>query len=317
MYRLLSAFVSRTFSLRVLAFLASLGAVKFMDGSGFEHPDYDVDIGTGTPDAPSTPTGVTPAAPTGTGPDPSQPPRPAGEVPGAPVSGQQERGGPPQSVPYHRFAEVNEAVAREREARIRAEERARLLEEQRQPAPQAVEESDEDREIRDNLERLYPALKQLKSLPIDKVLASLERVESIDANDQARWEEVGRATWTALDKAVEEHFGGPIADPDVKAMIDDAFQSWLKRDRTAQAMYLRQDPQLVPTFWKRYTGGIVRPAVRRAEAESVTTAQARQPRAPRGGSGTSVVTSAPKQPSVKNPDEVHDAAAEAFLTRRG
>jgi hypothetical protein len=325
MRRLLHALLPTNFPRRLVAVLGAIGAMKFVtDGpvASDAHPDYDVDVeaGTTTP-PPAAPTGVTPAAPTGTESSSTQPPRPAGEVPGAPAPDQSQRGEPPQNVPYRRFEEVSRAAATEREARIRLEERTRILEEQlrgrgQQPTPPAVEESQDDKDIRENLERLYPALKTLKDLPVAKIMANMERVESIDANDQARWEEVGRAAWAALDKQVVDHYGGPIEDAEMKDTIDLAFQSWLRRSPEAQAMYLRQDPNLVPTFWSRYTGAIVRPAVRKAEAASVTTAQQRQPRAPRGGNA-SVVASAPKQPSVKDPDAVHDAAADAFLARRG
>lgn len=322
MRRVLGAIAPRDFAFRVLAFLAAIGAVKLIGEVGADpgaHPDYDVDLdGTGTP-ASETQTGVTPPTPGGPDPNPAAQPRPAGEVPGAVQTGQDQRGQPPQHVPYRRFSEVNQRFETEREARIRAETEARLLREryESQPAPSSgPEETPEDREIRENLERLYPALTKLKDLPFDKLMTALERVDSIDANDTARWEEVGRQVWQRLDTQVQEHFGAPIEDPETRAMIDDAFQNWLRRSKDAQAMYLRQDPQLVPTFWSRYTAGIVKPAVRKAEAETVTAAQNRQPRAPRGGSSTTV-TAAPRQPSVKNPDELHDAAADAFLARRG
>lgn len=293
-----------------------------MDGDVLStHPEYDVDLGDGTPS--ETPSGAQPASPTGTEPTPTTQQRPAGEVPGAPSTGQPERGGPPQTVPYERLQQVAQQRQQEFEARIRAEERARIAEERWNaaqnppPAKVAGEESPEDKEIRENLERLYPELRRLKEIPIDQILKSMERVDTIDANDQARWEEVGRRTWSALDSQMEAHYGGKIEDAEMRDTIYDAFQTWLRRSEQAQAMYLRQDPELVPSFWKRFAGAIVRPAVRKAEAETVTTAQNRQPRAPRGGSQTSVVTQAPKQPNPKDADSVHDAAADAFLQRRG
>jgi hypothetical protein len=276
------------------------------------HPEYEVELHEG----------AEPDSPPGAEPSPTTEPRPAGEVPGARRPASPERGGPPQQVPYERLQQIAQARQQEYEGRVRAEERARMLEEQltRLQYPQSAappqEESAEDREIRESLERLYPALRSLKDLPIDKVLKAMERVDSIDANDQARWEDVGRRTWDALDQQIEKHYGGRIEDGEMRDTIYDAFQLWLRRSEQAQAMYLRQDPELVPSFWKRYAGAIVRPAVRRAEAQTVSSATRRQPNAPRGGSQTTVTT-APRQPNPEDPEAIHEAAADAFLQRRG
>ena len=264
-----------------------------------EEPQYDLNLGADPVAPPATPTPEAPA-----------PPSPAPAIPAD--------GPPDQRVPYPRFQEVVQArrQAEADAARYKAEaDNFRMKMEalaglQRQP-----EVDPQEQQIREALERMYPALKQLGNIPLDKIQALLETVPQLQAQAQSSYDSLADQTISSLYNGAKEVFGGTALNPRQQDFLHKAFVSYVESDPRNTQRYVMRDTGLVPEFLNLYAAEMLGPA-RRQAAVAVGARVARTAASPTGGgAGGPVGTAVPATP--KDEDALHDAAWTAFRGKLG
>lgn len=301
---------------------------------GTAHPDYDVDFGDGAvgDDPPQPPVPGAPAVP------PVQDPaRPAGGVPG------QEPRTP--AIDPAVFQTLQQTVTQSQgQIQTLVAENRRLMQTigaltGREPGPaapagdQQPQLSEADQRAVSAIHRLFPGLKTL----LDKAPELLQMPDSVKAfhqGEQSRWTDIGNRMWTTFDGEVRKAFAlaeGAQMNPFAQKALDSAFVSWLETDQNAAARYRMGDTTLATEFMKNYLNGVIVPAHRARQQPppapgapgapqpgqpGARRPAAPPPRVPRGGPGSPPVTQQPAQPNVRNADEIHSAAADAFFTQR-
>jgi hypothetical protein len=292
------------------------------------HPDYDVDFGDVVVDDPANPQNPgAPAAPPVQ--DPSRQPGDPGQDPRTPP------------VDAAAFTQLQQTViqSQQQTASLIAENR-RLMQAigtltGQQPGPQQPSAdqpqlSEADQKAVAAIYRLFPNLRPLLE-KAQELVAIPETVRGFQQDTQSRWNDLGARMWQTFDGEVRKAYGladGVAMTPFAQKAIDSAFVNWLETDKNAQARYRMGDTTLPAEFMKNYVNGVVVPARARQTPPAVpgqppTPGQpgvrrpAQQPpRVPRGGPGGAPVTTAPAQPNVKKPDEIHSAAADAYFAQR-
>jgi hypothetical protein len=297
-------------------------------GGDAEHPDFPFPGDEGTPGG---------QPPAGTPPAPARQPAPAtpGRASAAPLSGQPgapadggRPGGPPQTIDYARFQEVvnDRNGLREKASRVDYLERQLQSALGFKPAaggPDAASEfrahvaglKPEDRGVIDYFDSIVPTLDgkpggftELMEMR-QQLKDALEHVGGLRQSDEYRWQTHGRQTWSDFDKAVTDFYKGPLA-PEAQSILDQTFAQWLQTDTTAQQRYLQGDRALVADFFTLIKTGLLEPAHRVMSAPVNPSLRPARPAVPRGGAGVHVGRR-PEQPSTKDPDAVHQAAADA------
>ncbi len=282
------------------------------------HPEYDVDLGDGTDD------------------DPSAAAQPGARPPRAPVQ-QPAQGGTPGAGPDTRSAitpeQYNQVVTgyqtMERNfAALQAQNQ--LLQRQvaaltgvRPPEPASSQDpplSEADQKAVAAVYRLFPKLRPLLE-KADALLGIPDTVKRFETEAESRWTDIGTRMWDAFDKAVGEAYGGNKLHPFAQKALDAAFIAWLETDKNAAARYRMGDMTLSAEFLRMYKSGVIVPAQRAGNGQPPRTVGGRPsgqqpPRVPRGGPGQPATGQRPAQPNAKNPDEVHEAAADAFFAAR-
>jgi hypothetical protein len=282
------------------------------------HPDYDVNLDEagGTAEAPHTASSPSPGAPIPRGSQGGQPP-----VPGSDQS-------TPQTVTPEQYDQVVQYGRYQQQALAQLQAHNALLQRQLaaltgvtppQRDPSVPQLSEADEKAIAAVYRLFPKLRPLLERA-DELLQVPGTVKNFQTEADNRWTDLGTRMWTAFDQEVAKTWpGGRLHDFAQKA-IDQAFISWLETDRNAAARYRMGDLTLPTEFMGMYRSGIIVPAQRGTNGNQPGPAArrtgAQPPRVPRGGPGATTVGSRPQQPNVKNADEVHDAAADAFFAQQ-
>lgn len=295
------------------------GGLAGADGDA--HPEYDVDEGdpaVDDPPAQGDPPGVQPPARSVRQPAAGDPP-PAGQD--------------PRTQPFTQ-AQVDQLTGNYRQMErnyLTLQGQNQLLQRQiaaltgaqppAQPDPDAPQLSEKDQTAIKAVYRLFPQLKPLLEKAKD-LLALPEQVQGFHSDTENRFNDIATRMWTSFDQAVGKAFN--LANetkltPFAQQSVDSAFVTWLEKDRNAAARYRMGDMTLPAEFMRMYTTGVIGAAQRAPGTPNQRGLIGRPgvpPRVPRGGPGTTTVGSAPPQPNVKKPDEVHDAAADAFFAAR-
>ena len=234
-------------------------------------------------------------------------------VPAIPADGSTDR-----RIPYDRFQEV---VAQRRQfeteaARYRAEAESYRMKMEALAGLQRTPEVDpQEQQIREALERMYPALKKLGGLPLDKIQELLETVPQLQAQAQSSYDSLADQTISSLYNGAKDVFGGTALNPRQQDFLHKAFVSFVESDPRNTQRYVMRDTGLVPEFLQLYAAEMLGPA-RRQAAVAVGARVARTAATPTGGgSGGPVGTAAPATP--KDEDALHDAAWAAFRGKLG
>jgi hypothetical protein len=295
------------------------------------HPEYDVDLNAGD-DGDDPPR--QPAAPAGRQPV-QAPARQPGQQPAAGAPGQD--GGTPQTYTAEQYSQVANGYRTLHTQNAELRGQLQMLQNQvaaltgiRQPAGgpgtdgQQTQLTEADQKAVAAVYRLFPQLKPLLEKAQD-LLSLPDAVNGFRQNDQARWQDIGTRMWEAFDGAVKEAYGNRQLHEFAQKSLDAAFVSWLETDKNAAARYRMGDTGLAKEFMRMYRNGVIVPA---QQAGAPGTGQQpgvprrpgqqqQQPRVPRGGAGSAPVGQQPGQPNVRNADQLHDAAADAYFAARG
>lgn len=284
-------------------------------------PDYDIDLEAGgEDDDPSR----QPGAPAGRPPvqDPARPGQPGG-APGP-------DGGTPQTYTPEQFNQVvtsYRTLERQHQqlvGQLQSQQRMIAALTGQQPPAGGGDEpalSEADQKAIKAVYRLFPQLKPLLEKAQD-LLGLPDTVKGFVTEGESRWQDIGTRMWEAFDGAVKQAYGDRQLHPFAQRALDNAFVGWLESDRNAAARYRTGDIGLAAEFMKMYRNGVIVPA-QQAGAPGPGGAPRRPgqppgpPRVPRGGPGGAPMGQRPGQPNVKKPDEVHDAAADAYFASRG
>lgn len=283
------------------------------------HPEYDVDLGEGGDDDPAL-------DPSTQGAQPGTPVRQPAQG-GTPGGGQDPRTQQPQitaeqyttlATSYRTLeSNLSQVLAQNQLLQRQVAALTGVQPPQQQPQTQL---SEADQKAVEAVYRLFPQLKPLLEKAQD-LLSLPETVNGFKSEAERRWIDVGTRMWDAFDRSVGEAFGGQNLHPFAKQSLDSAFITWLETDKNAQARYRMGDTTLAAEFVKMYRNGVIAPAQRAGSpqprgARPGQPGQQQPPRVPRGGPGQPAVGQRPAQPNVKKPDEVHDAAADAYFASR-
>jgi hypothetical protein len=307
------------------------------DGSGggdpTAHPEYDLDLNDDAGGGDDDPSRQPPAAPAGR--QPAQAPaRQPGQPPVAGAPGQD--GGTPQTFTAEQYGQVANGYRTVLAQNQQLQGQLQMLQNQvaaltgiRPPAggPGAGEGqpqlSEADQKAIAAVYRLFPQLKPLLEKAQD-ILQLPETVNGFKSQDQARWQDIGTRMWEAFDGAVKEAFGNRQLHEFAQKSLDAAFVSWLETDKNAAARYRMGDTGLAKEFMRMYRNGVIVPA-QQAGAPGTgqqpgaprRPGQQPPPRVPRGGAGAPPVGQQPGQPNVRDANQLHDAAADAYFAARG
>lgn len=268
-------------------------------------PNYEAPVGGATPlttDGGGS-QGVTAGTPASAGqPNPTGAQPPAGARPVAPAAPAVPSG----FVPIHR---LNEALGRIKQMNGELTQLRRPA----APAAPAATPNAADEEVKQAFFKLFPGAKALLDLPADKLSHALERMGQHEASFEHYWTSFGSAALRALNGGIQKTYGGQ-PDAPTRRLIDAAFIDWLESDQEAQHRFFTGDPTLADDFWNNFTSKLLDPIRRTAvasEQQRITRREALPRPTPRGatlGQGG--------QPKPKTAEELHEAAAEAFITSR-
>jgi hypothetical protein len=221
-------------------------------------------------------------------------------------------------VPLTRFQEqVALRRAHEAEAaRYRAEAEAYRMKLEALAGIQRQPEVDpQEQQIREALERMYPALKRLGSLPFDKIMELAETVPQLQAQAQSTYDSLADQTTNALYTNAKEAFGAADLTEFQKRALHRAFVDYVESDPDHTRRYVIRDASLVPEFVNLYATEMLGPA-RRQAAVAVGARVARTATVPTGGGAGGPVGSPP--PTVpKDEEALHDAAWAKFKGQIG
>lgn len=290
------------------------------------HPEYDVDFGDPPDDDPPVQgdPGATPPSRT------VQPP-----AQGDPGAGPDPRTQAPTREQYDQLVTGYRSMERnfttlQAQNQLLQRQVAALTGQQPPAQPQGDQPqlTEADQKAIKAVYRLFPQLKPLLEKAQD-ILQLPEQVSSFKSEADSRWTDIGTRMWDSFDKAITQAYGlqnGAKLTPFAQKSIDSAFIAWLETDRNAAARYRMGDMTLPAEFMQMYRSGVIVPA-QRATAGGTPNQQRgalgrpgqqqQPPRVPRGGPGSTTVGQRPQQPNTKKPDQVHDAAADAFFAQRG
>ena len=260
-----------------------------------EADDYEVPIGVGS----DTPPSVEPEPEL----EPTPTPEPAPEE---------------NRVPYSRFAEVNSRFQAANGTIEELRRQVQALTGAKAPEP-VVEEDPQETAIRTSLERMYPALKTLRDLPVDKLMSAITNTEELQAaraqETKERFATLATTTFKSLhDAAQKDVYGGqPLTDKQ-RLSLNRNFHAWVSADESVLARYASGDAKVVSEFMADMTENLLAP-VRRSAAVTVGARASRAATLPTGGSVNGPVGTPPK-PAVQTEDDVIDASWASFVERR-
>jgi hypothetical protein len=303
------------------------GADGLGDDGGGAEPDYDIDLDAGAGgDDPPRPS----AAPAGRQPvqDPARPGQPGG-APGP-------DGGTPQTYSAEQYTQVVRGYRTLEGQHNQLQGQVATLTRQiaaltgipgpstGQPGADQPQLSEADQKAISAVYRLFPQLKPLLEKAQD-LLSLPDAVNGFKSADQARWQDIGTRMWEAFDAEVKGAYGNRTIHEFAQRSLDAAFVSWLETDKNAAARYRTGDTGLAKEFMRMYRTGVIVPAQQAGAPGTGTPPGAprrpgqpqQQPRVPRGGAGGTAIGQRPGQPNVQKPDELHEAAADAYFTARG
>lgn len=265
-------------------------------------PEYTIPEGAidGTPTVPSPEAPVTP------------PPTPAGTPPGGVQT-------PEDRVPYTRFQEVVSARRQAEQTAAEARAEATILRRQIEAltgikAPEQVDP--QEQAIREQLERMYPFLRKMQNIPLEKIEAMLETVPQLQAQAQSQYDSQADQTVSSLYAGAKATiYGGRDLTPFQQQNLHRAFVFFVENDPQNTTRYVSRDPSLVTEFLKRYAAEMIEPVSRQA-AVQVGTRIARTATVPTGGgAGGPVGTAPPVIP--QDEDARHEAAWQAVRLKLG
>lgn len=188
-----------------------------------------------------------------------------------------------------------------------------------QPQPQV---DPQEQQIREALERMYPALKRIGDVPFDRLaeLADLgpqmqAAQQAQYAAQQAQYDALADTTVAALYQGAKDIFGGKDLTGFQQRALHRAFVDFVESDDRNATRYVRRDGALVADFLKLYAAEMLDPA-RRQAAVAVGQRVSRAATVPTGGGSSGPVGTPP--PAVpKDADDLHDAAWTALRAKLG
>jgi len=170
-------------------------------------------------------------------------------------------------------------------------------------------ETDEVRELREQIETLYPALKRFREEGNDifQLLDTLkENYPNLESFQQQHWNTLGHDTMNRVIDSYREAYNvtGELS-PSARRQLHSAFVAFVQQDEAFTDRYINRDPKLVAEFIDDLKAGLL--SQPRVQANAGVINRGTQARLPRGG-----VTSSPvagQQPA--KPKDI-DEALNAF-----
>ena len=166
--------------------------------------------------------------------------------------------------------------------------------------------TEQQQKLRKEFLKLFPEFEQL--LPVagkaKDLMGLADRAPEWERDTEQYWARVATSTCNRLFDHASKDLGVKKLDPETRAIVRDAFISWVKADRTQErnARYEAQDGQLVSEFWTAYTSRFRQPAQRQGNAAALRHA-ARNGKLPRGGNASSRVPPTPQRRRQPREDE--------------
>lgn len=175
-----------------------------------------------------------------------------------------------------------------------------------------TKEQEDEAQIRQRLEALYPWLKELTAEDIQAIRESRGQMDEIRNATLNTWQAHGTKMLSSVSAGIQKALGGKLSERQ-EARIHQAYVEEARNNREFLRRHEAGDPSLVEEFVKEWLEDFVEPGRRSALSTEV---QQRRPRVP-SGKDRSIVGSDNKPIDVKDAKAVEDVLVAGFKARGG
>lgn len=172
-------------------------------------------------------------------------------------------------------------------------------------------EEEDEAQIRERLERLYPWMKDLTVEDIKAIKESRGQIDEIRNATTHTWKAHGTKMLAAVTTGLQKELGGKLSERQI-ARVQQAYVEEARSNPDFLARHEAGDLGLIDEFVKEWMDDFVEPGRRSA----LRSEEQRRPRVP-GGKDRSIVGADNKPIDVKDPKAVEDMLVAGFRSRGG